>query len=91
MENQKIEYDRELALAVLRENAALVEHLLDTVYREGSRCDGHLFESERYSLMAGGKRVRPSLVLEFCRLFGGNVEDALPFAAAVEMIHTSSP
>ena len=79
-----------LAKAVLREDASLVESLLDTLYRGGGRCDAVLDESERYSLMAGGKRVRPALTLEFCRLFGGKPEDALPFAAALEMIHTFS-
>ena len=49
-----------------------------------------LFEAMRYSLLAGGKRLRPMLVLEFCRLCGGDVQKALPFAAAVEMIHTYS-
>lgn len=43
-----------------------------------------------YSLGIGGKRVRPMLVLEFCRVCGGNVEDALPFACAIEIIHTYS-
>ena len=47
-------------------------------------------EAMRYSLSGGGKRVRPCLVLEFCRLCGGKTEKALPFAAAVEMIHTYS-
>ena len=79
-----------LAKAVLQEDAALVEGLLETLYRGGGRCDAVLDEAERYSLMAGGKRVRPALTLEFCRLFGGRPEDALPFAAAVEMIHTFS-
>lgn len=49
-----------------------------------------LFEAMRYSAMAGGKRVRPMLVLEFCRMCGGKEEQALPFACAVEMIHTYS-
>lgn len=49
-----------------------------------------LFSAMRYSLLAGGKRLRPLLVLEFCRLCGGNCEDAIPFAAAVEMVHTYS-
>ncbi len=44
----------------------------------------------RYSLLAGGKRIRPLLVLEFCRIAGGNVEKALPVACAVEMLHTYS-
>ena len=44
----------------------------------------------RYSLLTGGKRLRPVLVLEACRLCGGAVEDALPFAGAIEMVHTYS-
>ena len=49
-----------------------------------------LFEAMRYSLLAGGKRLRPIFVLDFCRMCGGNWEKALPFAAAVEMVHTYS-
>lgn len=49
-----------------------------------------LAESMRYSLLAGGKRIRPLLVLEFCRICGGEIEQALPFACAVEMLHTYS-
>ena len=44
----------------------------------------------RYSLLEGGKRIRPILLLEFCRVCGGNPEKVLPFACAVEMIHTYS-
>ncbi|MCR5041713.1 MAG: polyprenyl synthetase family protein [Clostridia bacterium] len=43
-----------------------------------------------YCLDGGGKRVRPMLCLEFCRLCGGEIEDALDFAAAVEFVHTYS-
>ncbi len=49
-----------------------------------------LFEAMRYSLLAGGKRLRPMMTLEFCRMCGGSWEKALPFAAAVEMVHTYS-
>lgn len=49
-----------------------------------------LAEAMRYSLLAGGKRIRPLLVLEFCRIAGGNVEKALPVACAIEMLHTYS-
>ena len=49
-----------------------------------------LAEAMRYSLLAGGKRIRPILVLEFCRIAGGNTEEALPVACAVEMLHTYS-
>lgn len=51
---------------------------------------GVLFDSMRYSLLAGGKRLRPVLVFDFCRMAGGCWPDATPFAAAVEMIHTYS-
>ncbi|MGI5893540.1 MAG: polyprenyl synthetase family protein [Candidatus Merdivicinus sp.] len=47
-------------------------------------------EAMIYSVEAGGKRIRPLLVLEFCRMLGGNPEKALPLACAVEMIHTYS-
>jgi len=49
-----------------------------------------LSEAMRYSLLAGGKRIRPILVLEFCRICGGEWEQALPLACAVEMLHTYS-
>ena len=49
-----------------------------------------LFEAMEYSLLAGGKRLRPVFAFEFCRLCGGHWEKAAPFAAAVEMIHTYS-
>ncbi len=49
-----------------------------------------LAESMRYSLLAGGKRIRPMLVLEFCRISGGDVEKALPVACGIEMLHTYS-
>lgn len=49
-----------------------------------------LIESMEYSLMAGGKRIRPILVLEFAKLCGCGEETAMPFACAVEMIHTYS-
>ena len=49
-----------------------------------------LFEAMEYSLLAGGKRLRPILVYDFCRMCGGDWHDAAPFAAALEMIHTYS-
>ena len=49
-----------------------------------------LFEAMNYSLLAGGKRLRPCLTMEFCRLCCGDWQKAAPFAAAVEMIHTYS-
>ena len=49
-----------------------------------------LFEAMKYSLLAGGKRIRPILTFEFCRLCGREWKDAAPFAGAIEMIHTYS-
>lgn len=49
-----------------------------------------LAEAMRYSLLAGGKRIRPMLTLEFCRISGGDVEKAIPVACGIEMLHTYS-
>ena len=50
----------------------------------------NLYESMRYSLLAGGKRLRPILCLAACELLGGNIDMAMPTACALEMIHTMS-
>ena len=49
-----------------------------------------IFEAMNYSVKAGGKRLRPLLMREVYRLFGGNGPEIEPFMAAMEMIHTSS-
>lgn len=49
-----------------------------------------LADAMRYSLLAGGKRIRPMLVLEFCRIAGGDIEKAIPVACGIEMLHTYS-
>ena len=49
-----------------------------------------LFDAIKYSLLAGGKRLRPVLAFEFCRMCGQDWQKAAPLAAAVEMIHTYS-
>ncbi|MBE6694239.1 MAG: polyprenyl synthetase family protein [Ruminococcaceae bacterium] len=82
--------DTQYALSILGEDSAMVERLLDGLYTGAGKCDGQLDASARYSLMAGGKRVRPSLTLEFCRMLCGDVNRAIEFAAAVEMLHTST-
>ncbi len=51
---------------------------------------GKLFEAMEYSLLAGGKRLRPILAFEFCRMCGADWKNVAPFAAAIEMIHTYS-
>lgn len=49
-----------------------------------------LKDAMEYSLFAGGKRVRPCLCLQFCRAYGGSDKQALPYAAALEFMHTAS-
>ncbi len=49
-----------------------------------------IYEAMSYSVFAGGKRLRPVLLLSACETVGGKIEDALPFACALEMIHTYS-
>ena len=52
----------------------------------GPQCPERLREAMQYSLMAGGKRLRPLLVLLACEACGGKAEDALPAACAIEMV-----
>ena len=49
-----------------------------------------LQEAMRYSLLSGGKRVRPVMTLAFCDMLGGQWREALPFACALELVHTYS-
>ena len=68
-----------------------IENYLDTIcFVYPDEPQQTLFESMRYSLLAGGKRLRPIFVYDFCAMCGGNWQDATPFAAALEMIHTYS-
>ena len=73
----------------LEEDRKLVEEALHRVC-QGWRRYADLTEAMEYSLLAGGKRIRPVLVLEACRLCGGDPVRALPLACGVEMIHTYS-
>lgn len=73
----------------LLNDCALVESFLSQCFA-GREAYGAIYDAMNYSLMAGGKRIRPVLTLETCRMCGGDVEAALPFACAVEMIHTYS-
>lgn len=74
----------------LAERRALVEEFLDTCVPAEDAAPETISRAVRYSLFAGGKRLRPILVLAAAEAVGGLVEDALPAAAAFEMIHTYS-
>ena len=68
-----------------------IENYLDEAcFQYDSEPQKTLFSAMRYSLLAGGKRLRPIFVFDFCRMCGGDWKNAVPFAAAVEMIHTYS-
>lgn len=68
-----------------------VEAYLPEAYPElPPAAGGRVVEAARYSLMAGGKRIRPVLLLATTGMLGGDPADAMPFAAALEMIHTYS-
>ena len=67
-----------------------IDAALETYFVSPPESLAGLAESMRYSLLAGGKRIRPTLVLEFCRICGGDIDAALPVACAIEMLHTYS-
>lgn len=76
----------------MKKDIELIENTLKAYlpYEESIKCQKRVVDAMRYSLEAGGKRIRPVLVMEFCRLMGGAPETALSAAAALEMIHTFS-
>lgn len=75
----------------LQEYKQFIEDYLREFYdRFSHEPQQKLFEAMRYSLFAGGKRLRPMMTLEFCRMCCGDYEKAAPFAGAIEMIQTYS-
>ncbi len=72
------------------EYRALVERSLGPVLESLGGIPDRLLEAMEYSLLAGGKRLRPVMLLAACEMAGGDAETALPFACALEMIHTYS-
>lgn len=76
----------------MKNDIALIENAMRDyiLYEEDVKRQSIVIDAMRYSLEAGGKRIRPVLVLEFCRMLGGNINDSLSAAAALEMIHTFS-
>lgn len=76
--------------SVLLRDAAMVNDALPEYLKTEREETALLWEAMRYSALSGGKRIRPFLVLEFCRMFGGEERAALPFACAIECVHASS-
>ena len=79
-------FSEQMKADVAQIEAALAQYLS----RETGEGYDRIFEAAKYSALAGGKRLRPVIVLAFCRLCGGEADKAMPFACALEMIHTYS-
>ena len=67
-----------------------IDEELNKYFIEDNTYEKRLRESMRYSLLAGGKRIRPILILATYRLFKEDFEKCLPFAIAMEMVHNAS-
>lgn len=80
----EMEYERQY-----EQYRSAVETYLEGLFA-GSAPYGRLYEAMRYSILAGGKRIRPVLTLEFARLGGVDWHLALPFACALELVHNYS-
>jgi geranylgeranyl diphosphate synthase, type II len=74
----------------LKKRCKLVDQALERVLPSAEELPASLHGSMRYSVFAGGKRVRPVLMLAACETVGGNLEHAMSAACAMEMIHTYS-
>src|SRR6266508_3921270 len=76
--------------AYLRSRQKEIDHALDRYLPKANTKPATLHKAMRYSLFAGGKRLRPILCLAAAEACGGKIKDALPFACALECIHTYS-
>ena len=74
----------------LNTKSAYIEDLLKEYMPKEEGYQKTIFEAMNYSLSAGGKRLRPILTLEATKIVGGDEKEAVPFAMAIEMIHTYS-
>lgn len=77
-------------LEALTNNTIHIESALAAYLSITDNQYGVLYDVMRYGVLGSGKRIRPFLTMEFCRLYGGSEEAALPFACAIELIHTYS-
>mgnify|MGYP001225353993 CR=1 FL=1 len=74
----------------LEQTSKRINRELETIFRDDMNIPPSLKKSMEYSLHAGGKRIRPILVLAAVEALNGNVDDALPVSCAVELVHTYS-
>lgn len=74
----------------LKDRVKIVDEYMETFLPKEDEYPGIIYKAMRYSVFAGGKRLRPIMVMESCKAFGGDWEKTMPFACALEMIHTYS-
>lgn len=74
----------------MKQKVTEIEKIIGEYLPEESGFQKTIFEAMNYSILAGGKRLRPMIMQETYRLFGGEGKEIEPFMAAMEMIHTSS-
>ena len=75
---------------ILKTYVITTENAIEAVFSSDIAPETSVSEAMRYSLEAGGKRIRPSLVMEFCRVISGDYKKSTDAAVAIEMIHTFS-
>lgn len=76
--------------SILENYVITTENAITSVFSSDIAPKNHISEAMKYSLEAGGKRIRPALVMEFCRVVSGDYKKSLNAAIAIEMIHTFS-
>ena len=74
----------------MKETIEVIDKELEKLLEHEKKYQDIVFDSINYSLFTGGKRLRPILLLKSCEMFSGSYENAIPFALAIEMIHTYS-
>ena len=75
---------------ILKEKLEIIENAMDHYLPKEKIYQDIIFESMRYSIFAGGKRLRPILMMAACEFVNGDMDDVIPFACAMEMIHCYS-
>lgn len=74
----------------LKKYINMIDKQLDQYLAPKDNPQAIIYEAMRYSVFAGGKRLRPVLMLLVCEMCGGDINEVMPFACALEMIHTYS-
>lgn len=90
IEIDNVETDNDFIIELERKKKDFEAYLHTFFIKGNSEYQDALYDSMKYSLRAGGKRIRPIFLIECAKLFGAKEMDAMPFAAAMEMIHTYS-